>query len=237
MELPQKLRAALLAADEEYLTALCNRGTVNRAKKDLASTQPEARGTDGDAVTLAVGDAVCTITAPLGNSICSCPSSAMCRHRMAAILWLKEQSAQTAPPPGGNRRPSGGRAAGRDGGGAGRPALRLSHSDAHPAAGRTPGIRPDPAGAPRPGGVHPGGQHRDRGPAVVSRHGTPDRAFGAQQLHLPQPELLSPQGGGPAHLAAAPRRCDRGRPAVRARTPPGRTAPDAARSVPPFRTP
>ena len=95
MELPQKLRAALLAADEEYLTALCNRGTVNRAKKDLASTQPEARGTDGDAVTLAVGDAVCTITAPLGNSICSCPSSAMCRHRMAAILWLKEQSAQT----------------------------------------------------------------------------------------------------------------------------------------------
>lgn len=55
MELPQKLRAALLAADEEYLTALCNRGTVNRAKKDLASTQPEARGTDGDAVTLAVG--------------------------------------------------------------------------------------------------------------------------------------------------------------------------------------
>ena len=119
-------------------------------------------------------------------------------------------------PARGNRRPSGGRAAGRDGGGAGRPALRLSHSDAHPAAGRTPGIRPDPAGAPRPGGVHPGGQHRDRGPAVVSRHGTPDRAFGAQQLHLPQPELLSPQGGGPAHLAAAPRRCDRGRPAVRA---------------------
>ena len=106
MELPQKLRAALLAADEEYLTALCNRGTVNRAKKDLASTQPEARGTDGDAVTLAVGDAVCTITAPLGNSICSCPSSAMCRHRMAAILWLKEQSAQTAPPPGETAAPA-----------------------------------------------------------------------------------------------------------------------------------
>ena len=75
MELPQKLRAALLAADEEYLTALCNRGTVNRAKKDLASTQPEARGTDGDAVTLAVGDAVCTITAPLGNTYAPVPAA------------------------------------------------------------------------------------------------------------------------------------------------------------------
>ena len=85
MELPQELRAALLAADEEYLIALCNKGTVNRAKKDLSSAQPEVRGTDGAAVTLTVGDSVCTIAAPLGNSTCSCPSSAMCRHRMAAI--------------------------------------------------------------------------------------------------------------------------------------------------------
>ena len=100
MELPQELRAALLAADEEYLIALCNKGTVNRAKKDLSSAQPEVRGTDGAAVTLTVGDSVCTIAAPLGNSTCSCPSSAMCRHRMAAILWLKEQAAQAAPPPG-----------------------------------------------------------------------------------------------------------------------------------------
>ena len=33
MELPQALSAALRAADEDYLIALCNKGTVNRAKK------------------------------------------------------------------------------------------------------------------------------------------------------------------------------------------------------------
>ena len=37
---------------------------------------------------------------------------------------------------------------------------------------------------------------------------------GAQQLHLPQPELLYPQGGSPAHLAAAPWGRDGGQPVV-----------------------
>lgn len=100
MELSQALRAALLAADEEYLIALCNKGTVNRARKDLSAMQPEVRGAEGEGIALSVGDAVCIITVPLGNSTCSCPSSAMCRHRMSAILWLKERAAQEEPPSG-----------------------------------------------------------------------------------------------------------------------------------------
>lgn len=91
MELPRALHAALLSTDEEYLVALCNKGTVNRAKKDLAAAPPKLRKTEGETVILAVGDTVCTITAPLGNSTCTCPSSAMCRHRICAILWLKNQ--------------------------------------------------------------------------------------------------------------------------------------------------
>ena len=98
MELPQALRAALLAADEDYLIALCNKGTVNRARKDLSAVRPEVRDTDRERVTLSVGDAVCTIAVPLGNSTCSCPSSAMCRHRMSAILWLKEHAVQEETP-------------------------------------------------------------------------------------------------------------------------------------------
>ena len=105
MEIPQTLRAALLSADEEYLIALCNKGTVNRAKKDLAAVRPELRQTEGEAVTVSVGDAVCTITAPLGSSTCSCPSSAMCRRRMSAILWLREQAAQENTAPGENAAP------------------------------------------------------------------------------------------------------------------------------------
>ena len=43
MKIPQTLTAALLSADEEYLIALCNKGTLNRAKKDLATIQPEVK--------------------------------------------------------------------------------------------------------------------------------------------------------------------------------------------------
>lgn len=56
MEIPQTLYSALLSADEEYLIALCNKGTVNRAKKDLSAVQPEIRQTEGETVTLTVGD-------------------------------------------------------------------------------------------------------------------------------------------------------------------------------------
>ena len=92
MELPQALRAALLAADEEYLIALSNKGTVNRAKKDLAAAQPVVQNTGEGTITVALGDTVCSIAAPLGSSTCSCPSSTMCRHRITAMLWLKEQA-------------------------------------------------------------------------------------------------------------------------------------------------
>ena len=103
MQLPKALSAALAAADENYLIGLCNKGTVNRAKKDLAvSASPETMpGQDG--VTVRLGDISCLITAPLGESRCSCPSSAICRHRIAAILWLKGRldagPDPAAPPP------------------------------------------------------------------------------------------------------------------------------------------
>ena len=105
MELPQALRAALSAADEEYLIALSNKGTVNRAKKDLAAAQPVVQSTGEGTVTLALGDTVCTIAAPLGSSACSCPSSALCRHRITAMLWLKEQAAGEEPAQPGEEAP------------------------------------------------------------------------------------------------------------------------------------
>ena len=104
MQIPEALSAALAAADENYLIGLSNKGTVNRAKKDLAAlAEPEAQP-DETGVTVRLGDAACFITAPLGESRCSCPSSAVCRHRIAAILWLKGRldtgPAPVPPPPG-----------------------------------------------------------------------------------------------------------------------------------------
>ena len=79
MHLPEPLAAALAAADENYLIGLCNKGTVNRAKKDLAALDsPEVQETE-DGVEVRVGDALCLIKAPLGESRCSCPSSGICR--------------------------------------------------------------------------------------------------------------------------------------------------------------
>ena len=100
MEFPEELSAALAAADENYLVGLCNKGTVNRAKKDLSAlTDPEST-TENNGVTLKLGEVSCFITSPLGESRCSCPSSAICRHRITAILWLKQQlDAEPAPPP------------------------------------------------------------------------------------------------------------------------------------------
>ncbi len=97
MQIPEKLAAALAAADEAYLVGLCNKGTVNRAKKDLASlTDPQVK-TEGEAVEVRMGEVTCLIQAPLGESRCSCPSGGICRHRIAAILWLQQQEGTAAP--------------------------------------------------------------------------------------------------------------------------------------------
>lgn len=93
MNLPEELSAALAAADENYLIGLSNKGTVNRAKKDLAGLSDLEAVPEKDGVTVRLGDSECLITAPLGESRCSCPSSAVCRHRITAILWLKERLA------------------------------------------------------------------------------------------------------------------------------------------------
>ena len=91
MQLPENLSAALAAADEDYLIGLCNKGTVNRAKKDLAALAPPEAVSEQNGVTVRLGGVACFITSPLGESRCSCPSSAVCRHRITAILWLKRQ--------------------------------------------------------------------------------------------------------------------------------------------------
>lgn len=91
MNIPESLRTALASAGDEYLVGLSNKGTLNRAKKDLAALNPTAEA-GGELVVVTMGDATCMLKAPLGESMCSCPSTSMCRHRIAAILWLRDQA-------------------------------------------------------------------------------------------------------------------------------------------------
>lgn len=96
MELPQKLADALGTVDDDYLIGLCNKGTVNRAKKDLAALSAPELEINEDSVVVRWAEVECVIRTPLGESGCSCPSSSICRHRIAAILWLQENCRQNA---------------------------------------------------------------------------------------------------------------------------------------------
>ncbi|MBQ7521740.1 MAG: SWIM zinc finger family protein, partial [Clostridia bacterium] len=84
----QNLINALLSADDDYLTALSNKGTLKRAYKDLQSTEISAEYLDG-CVCVSVSGEKCTIVPTLAESKCTCPSRSICRHIITAILWLK----------------------------------------------------------------------------------------------------------------------------------------------------
>lgn len=97
MSIPESIRTALAAADDEYLVGLSNKGTVNRAKKDLQNLTPTAEAA-GEMVVVTMGEETVMLVAPLGKSMCSCPSASMCRHRIGAMLWLREQAGTPEPP-------------------------------------------------------------------------------------------------------------------------------------------
>lgn len=86
-------REMLGHADDDYLTGLCNRGTVKRAYKDLEQESPAAdwRGEEAE---VSLKEETCVIRMPLGESTCTCPSRSMCRHIVTAILWLKQKMAE-----------------------------------------------------------------------------------------------------------------------------------------------
>ena len=105
MKLPGPLDAALAAADDNYLIGLCNKGTVNRAKKDLAALAEPSVTVTEEGAQVQMGDVTCQICAPLGESRCSCPSSGICRHRITAILWLKQQAQGEEDAPGPEAEP------------------------------------------------------------------------------------------------------------------------------------
>ncbi len=90
-----KLINALQSADDEYLIALSNKGTVKRSYKDLNNTEISAEYLE-DSVCVSVSDEKCTIVPTLAESKCTCPSRSICRHIVTAILWLKNNFTETS---------------------------------------------------------------------------------------------------------------------------------------------
>ncbi len=81
----------LQTLDENAFILLANKGIYKRAQKELAKMDaPEISEGDGK-VAVKWDDATeCVFTDDIEASICTCPSRTFCKHRMMALLYLKE---------------------------------------------------------------------------------------------------------------------------------------------------
>lgn len=98
------LRESLAAFDDASLATLANPGLVRRAHRDIEEGRLSlVSATDGKAEVEADGQLVrIDIRGPKAAD-CACKSVAMCRHRIAAVLFLQSlQSGETDPEPEGN---------------------------------------------------------------------------------------------------------------------------------------
>lgn len=83
-----KIKKALIEADENSLVSLANKGTYKRACKDIDGMMLTAR--DGqDSVIVDISGETVTVKAPFTECSCTCVSRTVCRHIIGAILLLK----------------------------------------------------------------------------------------------------------------------------------------------------
>jgi hypothetical protein len=95
------MRADLLALTPESLTLLSNVGLVKRAQKELAAgTGPTIDEAADGTVTATSRDGATTRLprdTPLKAASCTCGSSTVCRHRIAAVLAYQAKHAAAVP--------------------------------------------------------------------------------------------------------------------------------------------
>lgn len=100
-------------ADDDYLTALSNKGIVKRAYKDRRECAGEIVDVGVEA-SVKVGGETVTVRFPFGESGCTCPSRSICRHVVQAILILRESCLGTGET--GEKSPAHEVEAGQEGG-------------------------------------------------------------------------------------------------------------------------
>ncbi len=86
------------ALDDETLAALANKGLLRRAQKDLDTAKPELQEERSDALLFNMPGENCVVTLPAAGptkASCTCPADGVCRHILAAALFLRAQAQQT----------------------------------------------------------------------------------------------------------------------------------------------
>ncbi len=90
--------AVLRRYDDDAWVALANKGLLRRARKDLEQGAPEVVAESNDSLQVRVADQVVAfgVDGPVGAT-CTCPSSTICQHLIAAGIWLAEAPATAEP--------------------------------------------------------------------------------------------------------------------------------------------
>lgn len=100
------LSASLAAFDDAALATLANPGLVRRAHRDVAEGKVRLMSAaPGQAEVEADGHCVVIDTKGPKAAPCACKSAAICRHRLAAVIFLRDGAVGTddpGPPDGGN---------------------------------------------------------------------------------------------------------------------------------------
>lgn len=85
-----RLRAVLRTLDDEALAALANKGLLRRARKDLESQRPTLLSVDASVARVKLSDAMVEVPESPARSRCDCPASGVCRHVLAALVFLRD---------------------------------------------------------------------------------------------------------------------------------------------------
>ncbi|MDE6035290.1 MAG: hypothetical protein K2G36_05210 [Ruminococcus sp.] len=84
----ENLKKTLALIDENFLIGISNKGTYKRAVKDISGETPDFKADEKQAE-VRTGGEVCTISANIAESKCTCIARGICRHIIGAILVLK----------------------------------------------------------------------------------------------------------------------------------------------------
>ena len=84
----KKLKIFIEAINEDYLIGLTNKGTVNRAKKDLEKVSALEYKVNDDNIEFKFDDITCNITENINNYKCSCISRSMCKHIIMSYIYV-----------------------------------------------------------------------------------------------------------------------------------------------------
>jgi len=92
-----QLSRVLQGMDDEVLAQLANTGLVRRARKDLEGAAPLLQ-VEGDSAAVRIGGQTVTLAALPAQCRCDCPAAGICRHVLAALIFLRENAPRVAPP-------------------------------------------------------------------------------------------------------------------------------------------